>query len=66
VCLKLKPFEMYLKPKLTVIKLFLDWSQAGLCILYASDGMYTNPLDMRKTTMCIWNILIFNWKIIYI
>jgi len=31
VCLKVKAFEMYLKPKLTVLrKLFLDWSQADL------------------------------------
>jgi len=33
VCLKLRPFEMYLKTKLTVLsKLFLDWSQADPCI----------------------------------
>jgi hypothetical protein len=41
--LKLKPFEMYLKPKLTVrSKLLRDWSQADLYILYACNGRIPN------------------------
>jgi hypothetical protein len=45
VYLKLKQFEKYLKPKLTVrSKLLLDWSEADLYtrILYAYNGRIPN------------------------
>jgi hypothetical protein len=45
VYLKVKPFEKYLKPKLTVrSKLLLDWSEADLYtrILCACSGRISN------------------------